>query len=90
MITHDAPLKLAIANHFQSAAEVLQAWQALLSESEKAKLAEWEAKGISLGVAASALRGQATIHVFGIDANGETLPLVEIGNDGIPTSTALN
>lgn len=82
--TPDSALKLAVGAHFKTAAELLSAWTERLTPAERAKVDELEQKGVSLGVAVSAPRGQCSIHVFAVDAAGETRNLAEIGLECAP------
>lgn len=77
-----AALKLAYAGTLRHGAQLIAVWRSNLSDEKAAKLADFEAKGLTLGLMITAPKNRLIVEAILIDAAGGITPLDEIGLAG--------
>ena len=79
----------AFGAHLKSGVELLYAWKAGLPPDRAAKLADFEEKGVRIGISVNMPADRWIVQIFGLDAAGETMVLETIEQAGA-LNTSIN
>ncbi len=75
-------LKVAYAGTLRHAAQLFAVWRSNLSDARAKRLADFEAKGLTLGLMITAPKNRLIVEAILIDAAGGITPLGEISLSG--------
>ena len=89
MTTAPEAISRAFGAHLRSGAELLTLWKSGLEAEEATKLADFEAKGLRLGLSVAMPIDRYVIHVFLLDSAGETIICSTIEQAGV-LNTSIN